>query len=62
MKGFPVLTIVGLVLLGIIFAVGFANPESAVQLFGTTALILVIALGCFLNARAKAGKVGSTAK
>ncbi|AOY70703.1 amino acid permease [Arthrobacter sp. TES] len=56
MKGFPVLTIVGLVLLGIIFAVGFANPESAGQLFGTAALILVIALGCYLNARSKAGK------
>lgn len=56
MKGFPYLTIVGLVLLGIIFVVGFANPESAGQLIGTFLLILVIAAGCFLNARAKAGK------
>ena len=56
MKGFPYLTIVGLVLLGIIFVVGFANPESAGQLIGTFILILVIAAGCFLNAKAKAGK------
>ncbi|MFE4197673.1 amino acid permease [Paenarthrobacter sp. NPDC056912] len=57
MKGFPVLTIFGLVLLGIILAVGFANPESAGQLIGTFALILAIAVGCFINARAKAQQV-----
>ncbi|WP_275775296.1 amino acid permease [Paenarthrobacter sp. Y-19] len=56
MKGFPYLTILGLVLLGLIFVVGFANPESAGQLVGTLILILVIAAGCFLNAKAKAGK------
>jgi len=56
MKGFPVLTVVGIVLLGIILVVGFANPESAGQLIGTFILILVIAAGCFLNAKAKAGK------
>ncbi|MNJ00192.1 hypothetical protein D3C73_1594630 [compost metagenome] len=56
MKGFPFLTIVGLVLLGLILVVGFANPESAGQLIGTFILILVIAAGCFLNAKAKAAK------
>ncbi|MGR0159650.1 amino acid permease [Paenarthrobacter nitroguajacolicus] len=56
MKGFPFLTIVGLVLLGLILVVGFANPESAGQLVGTFILILAIAAGCFINAKSKAGK------
>ncbi len=56
MKGFPFLTIVGLVLLGLILVVGFANPESAGQLIGTFILILVIAAGCFINAKSKAAK------
>lgn len=56
MKGFPYLTIFGLALLGLIFVVGFANPESAGQLIGTFLLIIVIAVGCFINARVKTAK------
>jgi AAT family amino acid transporter len=62
MKGFPFLTILGLALLGLILVVGFANPESAGQLIGTFVLILVIAAGCFVNAKSKAAKQGSPAK
>ncbi|UVJ38186.1 amino acid permease [Arthrobacter sp. CJ23] len=55
MKGFPYLTIFGLALLALIFVVGFANPESAGQLIGTFLLIVAIAVGCFINAKVKAG-------
>ncbi len=51
MKGFPGLTIVGLVLLGLIFAVGFSAAASRVQLFSTFALIAGIALACALGTR-----------
>ncbi|KQQ80426.1 MULTISPECIES: amino acid permease [Micrococcaceae] len=51
MKGFPVLTVLGLVLLGLIFAVGFSAEESRVQLFSTFALIAGIALACAAGAR-----------
>lgn len=51
MKGFPGLTIVGLVLLALIFAVGFSADASRVQLFSTFALIAGIALACALGAR-----------
>jgi AAT family amino acid transporter len=51
MKGFPGLTITGLVLLGLIFAVGFSAEDSRVQLFSTFALIAGIALACAAGAR-----------
>ncbi|HEY1156762.1 MAG TPA: amino acid permease, partial [Arthrobacter sp.] len=51
MKGFPGLTILGLVLLGLIFAVGFSAEGSRVQLFSTFALIAGIALACAAGAR-----------
>jgi AAT family amino acid transporter len=51
MKGFPGLTIVGLVLLALIFSVGFSADASRVQLFSTFALIAGIALACVLGAR-----------
>ena len=51
MKGFPGLTILGLALLGLIFAVGFSAEASRVQLFGTFALIAGIAAACALAAR-----------
>jgi amino acid transporter, AAT family len=51
MKGFPGLTILGLVLLGLIFAVGFSADSSRVQLFSTFALIAGIAAACAVGAR-----------
>ncbi|MFP5366202.1 MAG: amino acid permease, partial [Actinomycetes bacterium] len=51
MKGFPGLTILGLVLLGLIFAVGFSAEGSRVQLFSTFALIAGIALASAVGAR-----------
>lgn len=54
MKGFPFLTILGLALLGMIFLVGLANPDSAGQLLSTFVLISLIAVGCLANARVKA--------
>ena len=51
MKGFPGLTIVGLALLALIFAVGFSAAASRVQLLSTFALIAGIALACALGAR-----------
>ncbi|WP_285319903.1 amino acid permease [Pseudarthrobacter sp. lyk4-40-TYG-27] len=51
MKGFPGLTILGLVLLGLIFAVGFSAEASRAQLLGTLALITGIALACAAAAR-----------
>lgn len=51
MKGFPGLTILGLVLLAVIFAVGFSAEGSRIQLFSTFALIAGIALACALGAR-----------
>jgi len=51
MKAFPALTVFGLVLLGLIFAVGFSNPDSSRQLFSTTALIAGIAAACWTGAR-----------
>jgi AAT family amino acid transporter len=51
MKGFPGLTILGLALLAIIFAVGFSAEGSRIQLFSTFALIGGIALACALGAR-----------
>jgi len=51
MKGFPVLTIVGLVLLALIFAVGFSRPESSKQLVSTLILVAAIAAACWAGAR-----------
>jgi len=56
MKGFPGLTILGLVLLGLIFAVGFSADASRVQLFSTFALIAGIALACAVGARLTGGR------
>ncbi|WP_427130675.1 amino acid permease [Pseudarthrobacter sp. S9] len=51
MKGFPGLTVFGLVLLALIFAVGFSGPDSSRQLFSTLALVAGIAAACRLGAR-----------
>ena len=51
MKGFPVLSCVGLVLLAAIFAVGFTGAQSRDQLFGTFALVAGIAAVCALSRR-----------
>ena len=51
MKGFPGLTIFGLVLLALIFAVGFSGPDSSKQLFSTIALVAGIAAACWIGAR-----------
>ena len=56
MKGFPGLTIFGLVLLALIFAVGFSSPESSKQLFSTMALIAGIAAACWIGARLAANR------
>lgn len=54
MKGFPLLTILGLVLLGLIFLVGMANPDNAGQLLSTLVLISLIAIRSKARARVKA--------
>ena len=51
MKGFPGLTIFGLVLLALIFAVGFSSPDSSKQLFSTLVLVAGIAAACWIGAR-----------
>lgn len=51
MKGFPGLTIFGLVLLALIFAVGFSSPESSKQLVSTLVLVAGIAVACWTGAR-----------
>jgi AAT family amino acid transporter len=56
MKGFPFLTVFGLALLALIFAVGFSNPESAGQLLGTFLLIACIAVACRIGAKVKAAR------
>ncbi|CAN7427771.1 amino acid permease [Arthrobacter sp. LjRoot14] len=62
MRGFPGLTIFGLVLLALIFAVGFSGAESSRQLFSTIALVAGIAGACWLGARVAASRQGSAAK
>lgn len=62
MKLFPGLTVFGLVLLGLIFAVGFSAESSRSQLFSTIALIAVLAAACWISgrvtaARRKAGEI-----
>jgi AAT family amino acid transporter len=56
MKGFPFLTVFGLVLLALIFAVGFSNAESAGQLIGTFLLIACIAVACRIGAKVKSAR------
>jgi len=53
MRGFPVLTIVGLVLLTAIFVVGFTGATSRNQLLGTFALVAGIAAACWLAQRSQ---------
>ncbi|WP_272946691.1 amino acid permease [Arthrobacter sp. ERGS1:01] len=53
MRGFPALTIVGLVLLAAIFAVGFTGATSRTQLLGTFALVAGIAAACWLAQRSQ---------
>ncbi len=59
MKGFPGLTIFGLVLLALIFAVGFSSPDSSRQLFSTIILIAAIAAACWIGAKVAASRQGS---
>ncbi|MEW1819430.1 amino acid permease [Arthrobacter sp. NPDC080031] len=56
MKGFPFLTVFGLALLALIFAVGFSNAESAGQLIGTFLLIACIAVACRIGAKMKSAR------
>ncbi|AIY00999.1 amino acid permease [Arthrobacter sp. PAMC 25486] len=51
MRGFPWLTIAGLVLLAAIFVVGFSDPVSRSQLLSTFSLVAVIALLSWLGHR-----------
>ncbi|KRE80078.1 amino acid permease [Arthrobacter sp. Soil763] len=51
MRGFPAITIFGLVLLALIFAVGFSSPDSSKQLFSTLALIAAMAAASWLGTR-----------
>jgi len=51
MRGFPGFTILGLVLLGLIFAVGFSADNSRTQLLGTFALVATLAAACWTGAR-----------
>jgi AAT family amino acid transporter len=51
MKGFPALTIFGLALLALIFAVGFSNADSSRQLVSTIVLIAAIAAACRIGAK-----------
>ncbi|RAM35257.1 amino acid permease [Arthrobacter globiformis] len=51
MRGFPGLTVFGLVLLGLVFAVGFSAESSRIQLISTLLLIAGIAAACWAGAR-----------
>jgi AAT family amino acid transporter len=51
MKGFPGLTVFGLVLLALIFAVGFSAESSRVQLLSTFVLVACLAGACWGGAR-----------
>ncbi|WP_454698856.1 amino acid permease [Arthrobacter humicola] len=62
MKGFPGLTIFGLVLLALIFAVGFSSPESSRQLVSTIILVAAIAAACKIGAKITASRQGSEAR
>ena len=56
MNGFPGLTVFGLVLLALIFAVGFSAENSRAQLLSTFALVACLAVACWLGARLAARK------
>ncbi|WP_051389051.1 amino acid permease [Arthrobacter sp. 35W] len=56
MKGFPALTILGLVLLGMVFVVGFIGEDSRVQLYGTFALIAGIAIATNVGLRIRTAR------
>jgi amino acid transporter, AAT family len=62
MKGFPGLTIFGLVLLALIFAVGFSSPESSRQLVSTIILVAAIAAACRIGAKVSASRPDRAAK
>ncbi|MDV8146354.1 amino acid permease [Arthrobacter sp. B10-11] len=62
MKGFPGLTIFGLVLLALIFAVGFSSPESSRQLVSTIVLVAAIAAACRIGAKVSASRQDRAAK
>jgi AAT family amino acid transporter len=62
MKGFPGLTIFGLVLLALIFAVGFSGAESSRQLFSTIALVAGIAAACWFGAKVAASRQDTAGK
>jgi AAT family amino acid transporter len=51
MRGFPGFTVLGLVLLGLIFAVGFSADSSRAQLLSTFALVACLAAACWIGAR-----------
>ena len=56
MRGFPGLTVFGLVLLGLVFAVGFSAESSRIQLVSTLLLIAGIAAACWAGARIAASR------
>jgi AAT family amino acid transporter len=60
MKGFPALTVFGLVLLGLVFAVGFSAESSRIQLVSTIVLIAGIAAACRFGARLTAKSAHET--
>jgi AAT family amino acid transporter len=51
MRGFPGFTVLGLALLGLIFAVGFSADSSRAQLLSTFALVACLAAACRIGAR-----------
>jgi AAT family amino acid transporter len=51
MKGFPGLTIFGLALLALIFAVGLSAESSRGQLLSTFVLVACLAAACWIGAR-----------
>lgn len=61
MAGFPVLTVVGLVLLALVFTVGFIGDESRGQLFGTFSLIAGIAVACWISLRVRTSRAAAVA-
>lgn len=61
MKGFPALTIFGLILLALIFAVGFSSAESSRQLVSTIILVAAISAACRIGAKVAASRGGGAA-
>ena len=59
MRGFPLLTIAGLVLLAAIFAVGFMGAESRVQLLSTFSLVAGIAVACAIARRIQGARTNA---